>query len=114
MGRVYLCHGDACPLRCVAAEAGELMERPGGDQALVCAGGGGLPAMGPTACACRALAETSTMLPAHDAHALRFRRRDDLMGTRMGAIAHPAVLFVPWRLRTARTVLAFRRPFLYT
>src|SRR5258706_9776338 len=87
MGRVYPCHGDACPRCLVGDEGGELMERPGGNHALVFAG------LRPTAFACRALADASQLLHADDAHALLLGMRDDLMREVMVGVAHPASLF---------------------
>src|SRR5215813_5260730 len=49
VGRVYPFHHHARPLRLVGQEHGELVERPGGDQASGCAGQASL---GPAACAC--------------------------------------------------------------
>src|SRR5258706_3825619 len=87
IGRVYPCHGDAWPRCFVGDEGGELMERPGGNHALVFAG------LRPTAFACRALADASQLLHADDAHALLLGMRDDLVRELMVGAAHPASLF---------------------
>src|SRR5260221_11290750 len=86
MGRVYPCHGDACPRCLIGDEGGELMERPGGNHAVVFAG------LRPTAFACRALAGASQLLHADDAHALLLGMRDDLMGELMVGVEHRASL----------------------
>src|SRR5260221_12562533 len=87
MGRVYPCHGDACPRCLVGDEGGELMERPGGNHAVVFAG------FRPTAFACRALAAASQLLHATDAYALLLGMTDGLRPEVMVGVAHPASLF---------------------
>src|SRR5215469_12670039 len=97
MGRIYPFHRDTCPCCLVGDEGGELTERPGGHHAGGFAGRGHRPAMGPTACACRALAgavaDTSELLQANDAHALLLGMRDDLGRKVVVGLAHPAPFF---------------------
>src|SRR5262249_15123284 len=91
--RVYPCHCHARPLRFVGDEGGELMEGPGGDQAVVFAGVGRLAAIGPTAFWCGALAEASCALQAGNSHALLLSMGDDSLGELLVHVAHPALLF---------------------
>src|SRR5215469_7910684 len=91
--RVYPFHRNPCPLGFVGNERGELVERPGSHHAVVFAGLDCLAAIGTTACACRALADTSELFETNSAYALRLGMQDDLAREFVVGIAHPALLF---------------------
>src|SRR5262249_18567160 len=87
MGRVYPCHPDTSPLRCIGDEGGQLVECPGGDHGVVLAG------FGPMAFTCRAPEDTGRLLHAHDPQVLLLGVGDDCTRELVVDVAHPAPLF---------------------